>query len=414
MYKTFIMNRMKLIAGRPFILLSIILLPAILAVGMGLAVSSTAEKTKIPILFVDEDQSDYSQLVIKRASQNPALNIQSVDQKTAERMIKTSKADIAFVFLKGFKQKVMKNEEKGAIQMLISPASLSQGAVREIVAGEVMRLSANAHAANYVTDQYAFLKWVDEKQEKSLWKEAWNYTDEQWKPAPLMQIDYHEGTPHSSIKGAPSSQKYTIWLILFLSLMMLICFYMNDWAITEREDGVLQRMFLFSIKLRAYVGGNLIGIFLLLCPSSLLFALFLIWNVHMTALQAASFLLISGVYVFLCLLISSLIACFCQSKKTYFSIGLLAVLVTSIGTGLPSNPGGLFNIFPQKWALDGMRSILIGNEAGCIEPAAVCAAAGLALFFAAVKIIGGKYDRVKRGFKNVRKKESRRAYHAHH
>ena len=71
------------------------------------------------------------------------------------------------------------------------PNFLATGVVRELVASKITRLTTTIKASNRVVNlmERRFGKLSESNQ---LWNEAYEYTDKQWEPEPLMTIDYRD------------------------------------------------------------------------------------------------------------------------------------------------------------------------------------------------------------------------------
>ncbi|MCG3056656.1 hypothetical protein KZ287_31305, partial [Escherichia coli] len=84
-----------------------------------------------------------------------------------------------------FMDNIKKEDYEETIELVKMPASVATSVVEEVIASEVTRLSSNSKAAIQVERLYERYRW--EKPE-TLWEDAYRYTDEQWKPEPLMTI----------------------------------------------------------------------------------------------------------------------------------------------------------------------------------------------------------------------------------
>ncbi|MBY6037240.1 ABC transporter permease [Fictibacillus nanhaiensis] len=355
---TIAFTRIKLLLKSPWSWVGLVI-PVLLLGLFDLSVEKTANHTKVPVVIVDHDSTKYSKTVIERVSSNPALSVTTATEEEARNAIETQKADVGFLISEGFMENIQKNEEDETVTLWLSTGSLSHGLVREIFASEVKRLSSNSYGANTVLKTYGKREQLNQKEQKSVWKEAWIFSDQHWDPVPLMTIDYKVGTTREKAQTADAAGT-SIYVPGMLLLLMLFTFLWNSWPIKDRDCGMRSRVPYSAGKLSVYWAGNALGVLLLQLELLILLAGFGWWRGEL--LLSGSTMAVFIGYVLFLNAISLLFAYFVHSHRTWQSVTLFVVLGTSLlsGTFFPSDELSIFlqktaQWTPQNWVMSAVN-----------------------------------------------------------
>lgn len=355
---TIAFTRIKLLLQSPWSWAGLVI-PVLLLGFLDLSVEKTANATKIPVVIVDQDTSEYSKTVIERVNENPAVAVKVVDQEEARNEIETQKAAIGFLIPEGFMEKIQKNDEDELVTMWLSTGTLSQGLVREIFASEVKRLSSNSYGANTVLKTYGKSEKLDVKEQASVWKDAWIYSDKHWKPVPLMTVDYKVGATKEKAQSV-DDQAVSIYVPGMLMMLMLFSFLWNSWPIKDRDSGMRSRVPYSVGGFSVYWGGNALGVLILQLELLLLLVGFGWWKGELVV-NASTIVALLGYVLFLNAL-SLLFAYFVHLNRTWQAVTLFVVLATSLlsGTFFPSDE--LSSILekaaqwtPQYWIISALN-----------------------------------------------------------
>jgi ABC-2 type transport system permease protein len=332
---TIAFTRIKLLLQSPWSWAGLVI-PVLLLGFLDLSVEKTANATKIPVVIVDEDASEYSETVIARVSKNPAVAVRVVNQDEAHNEIETQKAAIGFLIPEGFMESIQENNEDELVTMWLSTGTLSHGLVREIFASEVKRLSSNSYGANTVLKTYGKSEKLDTNEQASVWKDAWAYSDKHWNPVPLMTVDYKVGATKEKAQSVKDNST-SIYIPGMLVLLMLFSFLWNSWPIKDRNSGMRSRVPYSVGGFSIYWGGNALGILILQLELLVLLIGFGWWKGELV-LNASTILALLGYVLFLNAL-SLLFAYFVHSNRTWQTVTLFVVLATSLlsGTFFPSD-----------------------------------------------------------------------------
>ena len=355
--------RFKLLAASPLTLVIMFLFPAAAVFLSGLTI--TSESHVIPIALVDQDKTPYSELVIERIKERPTLKIMLMGEDDAVRQVKSKKNEAAYVIEKGFMEQIQQGKPSQIIRIIKSPASLSAEMVGEYLAGEVMRLNTNETAAEIVVREYEKMGLADSHAVENLKKEALEYTDAQWRPEPLMPMEYRE-----YLGEKPREKESQINSILFpygllASLILFNAFLAVGWIIEERFNGIIPRVKSTTTGLRFYFAGNYLFIFII-GLLTLLFSMLLLRLGLGIRLNISLMTMILLISYLIC--ISGMTMLFGVFLKTPFQLQVTAPLFT-LTTGLLggsfgnlSEVSGSFRmlsfITPQGWLLHGLGSAI--------------------------------------------------------
>ncbi|MGA4721711.1 ABC transporter permease [Fictibacillus nanhaiensis] len=344
---TIAITRIRLLLQSPWSWLGIIV-PVLVLLFLDMSVEKTSNATKIPVVIVDEDETEYSKTVIERVSKNPAVAVNVRNEEDARNQIETQKAAIGFFIPEGFMESIQKNDEDELVTMWLSSGSISHGLVREIFASEVKRLSSNSYGANTVLKTYGKSEKLDAEEQGEVWKDAWAYSDKHWEPKPLMTVDYKVGVTRESSVEADSSAA-SIYVPGMLVLLMLYSFLYNSWPIKDRDSGMRSRVPYAAGRFSVYWFGNALGVLLLQLTLLVLLFSYGWWMDELTFNVAT----ISGLigYVLFLNALSLLFAYFVHSNRTWQAITLFVVLCTSLlsGTFFPSDELSSFLQRAAEW-----------------------------------------------------------------
>ena len=102
----------------------------------------------IPIGWIDEDNTDFSRLLLKNVQALDVVWVTIDDKDTLIANLQTGRLEGVFVIKSGFEQAVKKGDFEETLQMLRSPYSTAAGVISESVGGEAMRLWLTCVSAN--------------------------------------------------------------------------------------------------------------------------------------------------------------------------------------------------------------------------------------------------------------------------
>lgn len=228
----------------------LLLLPLVLLFALYPFLKTTAEQTAVPIAIVDEDKTEFSQLLFSRLKDSNRLNVDLMSDGEAREAVQKGKVEGAFVLQAGLEEDIKKGRLSDIILWHRSNRSSLDVFAKEQLGSELMRLALNAKAAN--TIQSFGEDRVD-------WETAFQHSDDYWEPAPLFEMEYEAKSADmltSSEKELHRGKKVLISLF-FLYSWLLVLSFMKQFVI-DRKEGTLNRILLSSQKLMIYYGAQML------------------------------------------------------------------------------------------------------------------------------------------------------------
>ena len=280
---TVLKYKLKILFSDKSFLIIITLIPLLLTFITGYALRFE-KYNEIPIAICDNDDTDYSHMVLYGIQKRSIFKTYTVDEKQAIKLVKDNKVECAFIIKKGFKNNIITGNVTGIIDQVAHPSSVSKDIVREIVGSEVSRLILNVSAADWVVNEYINLKVLspeDIAKKESIWNEAWLYTNSLWEPEPPMKVEFKELRQDKVYKQdteGSENKNITAGSISFSAFGMLVAFLMflimfnSSWLVDEKENGTLQRLISSSGALSSLFFGNILSLLFVGAVHVVLFA----------------------------------------------------------------------------------------------------------------------------------------------
>lgn len=319
----------------------------------------------IPVAAVDEDDSEYSALLIERLSQKEGMGLKAADRKKGLEMLEGSKVEQVFTIKEGFGDAVKKGESDGLIDLISSPSSYSSGFIQEIITGEVIRIIMANTAANSVAEQY---KKLGIEKGSGFRNEVSAYADGLWEPKPLMTIDYKElkagVVATESYAILPTSSASSAGLIT--AFIMFYMLFSSGWLIEERTNGTIKRLGAGNGAIAVSFKGSVLALFvagtlqiLLLCVVQKAFF-------GITLFTGALSFLILFAYLLAVIAISLFLSSVLRTPAQLQAGAPVLALFTGFAGGcfwnfveMPESIARLSLFTPQGWALRGINSLLL-------------------------------------------------------
>ncbi|WP_408007910.1 ABC transporter permease [Pseudalkalibacillus sp. A8] len=363
----FIRTRWKIALsnGGQFVLM--LLLPLLIFWGAEQLMSKGSGQLKIPVIIVKEEENETVNTIIKRVKDNRTLHIIEESKDEARRLLETNQAEATVVFTEGMEEKLNQGEIDDVIQLWEAPNAISTGLIEEYFASEVIRFASNGKAATYLANEFDGAE---------VYEYAWQYSDDQWEPEPLMTVELENAGDPSQAQNPEKNVKPLLFGMLSIYIL-LISFYMQTWVMTERSNGLASRMSMFGVsRLNRYLS-NLIGSITVVSVTLLPVSIYLLYGNGAT-LQNGLMLI---AYISACAGISFLLANLMNSTLIYHLIALAITIVTGILGGsffkleeFSKRLSTTSQYTPQHWFLNGIShsntttelTILFGIGAGTI------------------------------------------------
>jgi len=343
---------------------AMVIIPLLITVVTGYALRDE-KANSIKIAVVDEDNSDFSRILIERLSSKEGIDLKDVDGEYALDLLENNEVEEVFIIKSGFKDRIINGENEKLIDVMKSPSSFSAEFAGELVAGEVLRLLSNSIAVNWITDEYSK---VGIEVNDDLEDEILKYMESQWEPEPLMTIRYQEmeGSVAKDMErvSMPATTAASVGVIIvFIMFYVLFC---SGWLIEERISGTLKRLISGLHTLGYSFMGSILALMLLGILQLILF--FTICRAVFGVVVFTSVWSYMVIFAYLLSVIS--ISLFLSSilrtpSQLQAGAPVLALLMGFVGgcfwnfVEMPKSLKALSLLTPQGWTLEGINSLLV-------------------------------------------------------
>lgn len=362
-------NQLRRLCLKPIFLFVFLSFPLLLTIIFSTLFQETVKQSAIPIAIVDYDESEFSKLIIKRMKEHKGIEVMELEETSAIRGLKRGEVDTVFIMKQSFEQQLLLEKREKTVELWTTPLSMATGIVKEVMGSEIIRITSNIKAGNWVTEYMGKQKELTHIQQENLWLRAYNYSESQWEPEPLMTIQ-HE-TANEQIISRASPKTINKSSIGYWSLFtMLFCFVLTESLIKER-NAIIPRIRGMYNNVGVFILQKGVAFFLILLTQAL-FSLSILHYFNLIDIHI-SFLGHLGMFLFFCLTISIGLGCHINHLGFYYGLGLVIVLCTSIASSVFFPIADLFEkivyiaeFFPQEWLVSGERKHVLVVLTFCI------------------------------------------------
>lgn len=378
--------KLKMMFSDRLFFTAMLLIPLFITVATGYALRY--EKLGvIPVAIVDEDDSEYSGIIVGRLSEKEGMHVEAVPGDEARKLLEDNAVEAVFILLEGFEERIVAGDTDGLIEMLSSPSSYSAGYIREVIAGEAIRFITANLAADWVEKRYGELGI---ETGDLLRGEVIAYNEGQWEPEPLMTIEYRElqGTEAELAERATMPAATATSTGIITVFIMFYILFGSGWLVEERVNGTLKRLMAGPGALGLSYAGNILAllvsgllqVMLFAAVDRLLFGVELLPGLPAYGVFIAYLLSVISLSLFL----SSVFRTPAQLQAT----APLTALLTGFAGGcfwnfveMPERLQALALLTPQGWALKGINGLLLNpsDVSAAVLPILVLAAVSLIL-----------------------------------
>lgn len=234
--------------------------PVLLTLIMGLAFGSSTDQSKAWIGVVDHDNTRLSRLLVEQVKKEEAFKVVNETEASARNKVSHSELAAGVVIPKGYEDSV-KAGTTVKIQLLQLSGGNQAPVFMQILNGYANRFSSDSFAAS---STLALLKEhgrVPEGQEDAVWQRSFDAADTSWNPAPLQVESFN--VKKSNIRGektlpsgfTQTSMGFTVTFVMFLIVGGATS------ILEERQKGTLGRLMTTPTTKGSILGGKIGGIF---------------------------------------------------------------------------------------------------------------------------------------------------------
>jgi len=304
--------------------------------------------------FIDEEQSDLSQMVLDNLKKQDGYEIISYDLETAKEAVKNNDVYGAFYIKEGFSSQVMQN--KVQVEKLLVTENMANMQMDNLLQTSISQASMDYQISN-------MLNQVIRKDAVEVRTYVLDAIDEHWtykKPITVSSMTLKEETTYSSVKHS------VVGFSLFFAMFTII-FGISD-ILMDKEYHTWDRTLVSPISKFSILSGNLVMTFILgfLQVSSMFLVSKYLFKVDWAG-NMMHLVIIIAAFVFCVVSLGMFLSNFVSS------IGQLSAISPVIITG-SAMLGGCFwpleivtakpllllsNITPQKWAISAIEKVII-------------------------------------------------------
>jgi ABC-2 type transport system permease protein len=354
----------------------VIALPLVFAYVFGNV--SSQGTVKIPVAFVDEDQTDSSKEMMKRIAANDLLDLQEMSQEQAEKQVKDQKAAGYIVVPKGLEKQLLAGE-KAVVRFKTDSNRVTGAAFDQAIRDALASLSIDAKAAGVLVEHNKGLQQTQAYTE--ILKE------------PIQKTDIHTIT----VSKLSESQKLSSMNRSSIGFTMMFIMYSMMSAtgvfLYAKQQGIWYRTMSMPVTRRQIILGYLLSFFVMgWVQMGIIMAITSYWfdvqwgdPLSVFALVSALLLSVIGLGLFL--------AGYVKTLQQQSALSTVFVLSSCMLGGafwpieiVPDFMKTIAHFVPQYWALDGFTEIVArgGGIADILQPILILL--GVAVVFLALGV----------------------------
>ncbi|WP_300301517.1 ABC transporter permease [Anaerosolibacter sp.] len=343
----------------PGLFIIMLLLPILFTYFMG---NMGSGNYRMPIAFVDLDQSTYSNKLVERFTSNNTYHVFQYNQEEAIDHVKRHNISAALIIPKDF-EKSVKAKGTPKIEIIRLKESFELITLQNELRSNLNFIHGNIKIADYTVAQISEKKNINNKKEL-IWQRAYNNALSKWFPYPPVYTTL-SSLNQQEFDGYTPLAHYSVGFSMFF-VMYTIIFGIGE-ILDEKKNGTWQRILTLPVSKAEILTGNLLGtftvgflqIFILILLGIYVFGVN--WGANLSAT-----LLVMGVFVLtvtcLGLFLSSIV-------KTSAQLQTITPLITVCSAML----GGTFwpldivqsklllflaKLTPQYWAISSIEGII--------------------------------------------------------
>jgi ABC-2 type transport system permease protein len=351
---------------------------------------SSGPAPRVPVAFVDLDQSAASSVFEQALRAESSLDVQMPSERVGRQELKDDKVPVLIVIPAGFGSAVEAGEP-ATVEVVRSAGRSSGYFLEQLVSNAATRVSTLAYAASVTTDQLTQWVTLDPAGRLTAWRNAFAAARTMLAETPTVTTDYSVLARTQPQVQLPdnATQSSTGFGAMFVMAGVLGT---ATALVSERLRNTLARIMTTSTSTLTFLGGKLMA---MMAVGIAQFTLFILWGWLVLGVDwgrdPAAVAAMVLLYVFAATGLGVLVGSLC---RTMAQAGVIASFVT-YGTSMLAGSWWPIEVappfmqqaaraFPQYWAVNGLNKIVVrGLGFAAIAPnLLVLAAAGTVFLLA--------------------------------
>lgn len=351
------------------------------------------ETTMIPVGIANSDNGEFSGELLKELKRDKTVSFTEIKEGDLLSKVQNANIEAGFVIQPGFSKNILdgKVPEIKVIKLKTSENSM---VIENVIRTAMMKMRAKDSVKSFINDK---IKGANAPQQQRVIDELNRKIDLNLQKPDFISVETTRFTGGQQSKSNDNKAFVTIgFMIMFV--MMTIIFASAGVLLEEKKDNTWNRLVLTPTRRSTIMLGNILSSFLkgwLQVMFLVLFSKFVTgvnWGQSLMALMVLMSIFIisvTGIGIFLSTII--------KTNAQLSAIASLVVTCTTMISGCywplefePEFMQKLAVLFPQYWAMKGMRNVIENNMGlqSVITPVMALAVIGI-LFFAASVLSGG-------------------------
>ncbi|HWQ22457.1 MAG TPA: ABC transporter permease [Clostridia bacterium] len=360
--------QLRLIARDKSSFIWLLLVPIIFTTLVGIAFGgywSSGSTPKVPVAFVDLDDSTASSVFGQALRAEPSLDVQTPSETDGRQELKDNRVPVLVIIPRGFGAAVEAGTS-ASVEVVRSAGQSSGYFLEQLVSNAATRVSTLAYAASVTTDQLSRWVTLDAASRLTAWRTAFADAGTTLADSPTVTTDYSvlaRTQPRVQLPDT-ATQSSTGFGAMFVMAGVLGTATV---LVSERLRNTLPRIMTTPTSVMAFLGGKLMA---MMVTGVAQFALFILWGSLVLRVDwgrnppaiAAMVLL----YVFAATGLGVLVGSLCKTMAQASVIASFVTYGTSMLAGswwpievTPPFMQQLARAFPQYWAVNGLNKIVV-------------------------------------------------------
>lgn len=237
----------------PSLFFIMLLLPILFTYFMG---NMGSGHYRIPIAFVDLDQSTYSSKLIENFSHNNTYRVFQYNQEEAANHVKSYNVAAALIIPDNFEKAIIKGSTP-EIEIIRLKESFELVTLQSELRSNLNFIHGNINIADYTVAQLKGKKDISDR-EAAIWQRSYNNALSKWFPYPPVYTTL-SSLNHQDFSGNNPLSHYSVGFSMFF-VMYTIIFGIGE-ILDEKKNGTWQRLLTLPISRIEILTGNLLGTF---------------------------------------------------------------------------------------------------------------------------------------------------------
>ncbi len=371
--------------------IAVFVLMTAMAFGLTAIFGASFDHYKPTVLIVDEDSSSYSQLFIEELKGDKGFNLEDAELKGATVKVEEGQAIAALVIAKGFGEAVKGGEKVSLGIMKVKDDTLIL-TFQKLASGIAQKMAGSVRIADITAD---FVReGRPEADVETVKANAYRNVMEAWKYKRPMEIKTSMAA--TGTLGYDNLKHSMIGFSVFFSMYTMV--FGIGTILNDRQYRTWQRMLISPVSKASILGGTMVVAYI---TGAIQMGVLILGGRYLLGVDWGSsisgVLMVAAAFIFAVTSMGLLLSGVVKTHAQLSSITPVVLTSTAMLGGcmwpleIVNNRLLLFlaELTPQKWAMQGMKSIAAGGMGfeAAVFPTLVLLAMGVLFFAAGVKVM---------------------------